>query len=165
MMKIAGTAMIAISILMFGFFRYERYKTRPKDLEFFIKLLYAYRLELKWSKKSFDEIVSSFKYKGYDQYISEAVGMLNHKTKLEAYIEENSKFVNMSFTADDTAVLKYFFSESGKGNLISEINLCDKTIEILEAKKQEAEANFKRQGPLALKLGIVCGAWLIIMLM
>lgn len=165
MMRIAGTAMIAISILLFGFFRYERYKTRPKDLDFFIKLFYAYRLELKWSVKPFEEITACFKYKGYDKYLNQALSMLNSCTKLGAYIENNTEFLKMSFSEDDISVLKYFFSESGKGNLISEINLCEKTIEILEAKKQEAEAEFKKQGPLALKLGIVCGAWLIIMLL
>lgn len=157
--------MIAISVLLQSFLRYEKYRTRPRDLDLFIKLLGAYKLELKWSRKAFDDIVRDFHYKGYDQYLKEVVSMLDKSPKIKAYIEENSRFSSMNFTSDDVAVLKYFFSESGKGSLLSEISLCEKTLETLEAKKLEAEADFKRQGPLALKLGIVGGVWLIIMLL
>lgn len=45
------------------------------------------------------------------------------------------------------------------------MTLCEKTLETLEAKNQEAVAEFKKQGPLSLKLGAVCGAWLAIMLL
>ena len=165
MMRIAGTAMIAVSILLIGFVRYEKYKSRPLDLELFIKLISAYRLELKWSRKSFDEIAGSFHYKGYDSYLNEAVSMIGVKSKSEASMDDNSKFALMNLSDDDAAVLRYFFSESGKGSLLSEVTLCEKTLETLEAKKQEAVAEFKKQGPLSLKLGAVCGAWLAIMLL
>ena len=106
--------MIAVSILLIGFVRYEKYKSRPLDLDLFIKLISAYRLELKWSRKSFDEIAGSFHCKGYDLYLKEAVSMIDVRSKLDAYMDDNSKFALMNFTDDDKAVLRYFFSESGK---------------------------------------------------
>ena len=157
--------MIAISVSLIGFLRYEKYKTRPENLDFFIKLLSAYRLELKWSRKSLDDIVKNFHYKGYESYLKEIVSMLDKKTKLEAYAEENSYFEKMYLTQEDRSVLKYFFSECGKGSMFSELNLCEKTLETLEAKKQEAAAEFKKQGTLSLKLGVLCGVWLAIMLL
>ena len=157
--------MIAVSILLIGFVRYEKYKSRLLELDLFIKLISAYRLELKWSRKSFDEIAGGFHCKGYDLYLKEAVSMIDVRSKLDAYMDDNSKFALMNFTDDDKAVLRYFFSESGKGSLLSEVTLCEKTLETLEAKKQEAMAEFKKQGPLSLKLGAICGAWLAIMLL
>ena len=91
--------------------------------------------------------------------------MIDVRSKLDAYMDDNSKFALMNFTDDDKAVLRYFFSESGKGSLLSGATLCEKTLETLEAKKQEAMAEFKKQGPLSLKLGAICGAWLAIMLL
>lgn len=165
MMKIAGTVMIAISTLLFGYLRYEKYKSRPKDIELFITILSAYRLELKWSKKSFDEIVKDFHCKGYDPYLRETSILLGSGSRVNAYIDENKYFSSMNLSSDDTDIIRYFLSESGKGSLMSEMSLCEKALNTLEVKKQEAEAEFRKQGPLVLKLGAVCGAWIIIMLL
>lgn len=157
--------MISISALLFGYLRYEKYKSRPKDIELFIDLLCAYKLELKWSKKSFDEIVKGFRRKDYDPYLKEASVLSDTGSRVSAYIDDNKYFSSMCLSSDDTDIIRYFLSESGKGSLMSEVSLCEKALNTLQVKKQEAEAEFKKQGPLVLKLGAVCGAWMIIMLL
>lgn len=164
MMKIAGTAMLTVSILLLGIKIYEKYKIRPKALNFFIELLTIYKFELKWSRKTIREIISNYQDASFKDYKSEVISLLNEQSLVNAFIENNNKFSALYLNESDELILRNFFIETGKGGLIAETALCDKTIDILTESKENAALNFKKLGPLTIKLSIICGIWLIIML-
>ncbi len=157
--------MIAISAFVFGLMRYEKYKRRPRDIEFFIKLLSAYSAELKWSRKTLDEIISSCVFPDYEQYVDTVKALIcAGDSRKDAFTVKNSEYDAMSLTDDDRAVLNCFFAESGRGGLVSEQTLCNRTLDALENAMQNARDELKRHGVLSLKLGAVCGVWIMIML-
>ena len=156
--------MTMISALLFGYSRYNAYKSRPKELNMFISLISAYKLELQWRKKTLSELIDGGLHLGYPEYIDDARRLLAVKSPREAFIECNPHYSKLHLNADDTAVLGYFFEESGKCGLMQEIALCDKTLVVLKARMDDADAERKRLAPLALKLAVLCGIWMIILI-
>ena len=156
--------MIAISIFSAGLTRFFRLKKRPAQLSEFITFFEAYLLELNWSRKSVSEITYNFKDGEFAQYINTAKQLSDSYSPAQAYTDMNSYFEHMQLNSDDRAIIRYFFVESGQGSLAGEKSLCEKTLETLKIRLQEAESDYKRQGMLSLKLGILCGIWLIVML-
>lgn len=165
MMKIIGAAMMLISSVLFGYSRYKTYKSRPKELEIFIRLISAYRLGLNWNKRSLAELLSERPNYGFENYFERARELVTSSTYAEAFIEKNSEFGKMHLTNDDTKILKYFFEESGNGGLVQETSLCDKTVAALTSRKTEAEAESKKLAPLALKLAVLFGVCLLILVL
>lgn len=164
MMKIIGVAIVSVSVLLFGFTYFLKYKQRPEQLELFLNIISIYNSELKWSQKSLFEILSDFKSDKYSDYVTEVKTLYSTGHALsEAFIDNNSVFSGFVLNNHDISVLKYFFEECGKNNLLGEISLCEKTIETLSKRKNDALEEYKKLGPLSLKLSFACGIWAAIM--
>lgn len=164
MMKILGTAMIAISSMLVALTYYNKYKTRPNSLEWFIKLITHYKFELKWRRNSLIQLVLDYANDEYSEYVSEIKYSASDDSLTERFIDNNSKFESLKLSKEDVIILRNFLNESGKSSLESELSLCDKTLSALEIQKNNATSDFNKMGSLALKLGVICTIWIIIML-
>ncbi len=161
MMKIVGIAMIAISTIVVGFIYYDKYKRRVDSLHKFVKLLSCYKFELKWSRKDIKDVLKIFKD---DKYIDEVKTLIYECDLCESFIKKNQLFKYLELNKEDENIIVNFLTDTGKGNFETEYALCCKTLECLEKRQEEAAAQFKKLGPLYLKLGIVCAVGLFIML-
>ena len=164
MMKMIGIAMIAISCTLIGILYYLNIKARPNELNFFISLLSEYHNQLKWQQKSLEEIVSNFKYNGFENYLITVNKLIKEEGICDSFITKNDLFTAFHLTTDDKKILMAFFEQTGFSGLDTELNLVSKTLSALESLKEEAMAKFKRLGPFSIKLSIVCGIWIIILL-
>ncbi len=164
MMKIIGTAIIAISVFLIGLSYYLKYKKRPQVLEMFIELLIAYQTELKWSQKSIVEVIETFDSSRCVEYISKVKCLAKNMSIEQAFVDNNSEFDILLLGDNDRLIIKHFFKECGKLSLKSEIDLCDRTINALTAQKNNASLESEKFGTLSLKLGAICGVWVAIMM-
>lgn len=164
MIKTIGIVILMISVMLYAMTYYRKYKMRPRDIGFFIELITAYYTELSWSRKSMGEVLSGFDYVNYDKYISETKILLSTNSYYDSFIEKNCLYPDFCIDNDDKAVIEYFFSEIGKYGFKKEIELCKKTIDSLANRKIDAESEFKKHGPLSLKLGAALGVWIAILL-
>lgn len=163
-MKIVGTVMMGISIFLFGLLNYEKLKRRVDSIKWFLNFLSSYKFELKWSKKSIPELLKRYDKEKSNEYIKETLLNLSTHNLLEAFIDNNTRFKDLKLNDDEINALRYFFSESGKNNLETEVSLCEKTISYFESRAKDADYELKKTGPLSVKLGVICGAWILILL-
>lgn len=163
MNKVLGTAILMISIILFGLSYYKKYKVRPQSLEMYIELLSCYLLELKWKRKSFTEVVKQNSTS--NKYLAEFAALLNFHSLTESAMLFNKEFENLFLTKSDIEIIKNFITNTGKSNLGAEIILCNKTIELLNINKEEAINSMKKTGPLSLKISIILGFAIAIVLL
>ncbi len=163
MKKILGIVILMISSILFGLTYYKKYKKRPESIEMYINLLNCYLLELKWKRKSFIEVVKQ--NRDMNEYINTFASLVDFHTIAESAITHNDKFVNLYLSSSDIEILNNFFKNTGKGNLESEITLCQNTIELLKVNKEDADISKKKMGPLSLKISVILGLWIAIILL
>lgn len=160
MMKIVGIVILTISSVLLGFSCYKKYKIRPESLEMYINLLNKYLVELKWKRKSFVEVLKDCD--GCDYIKTFRTLSVFHPLE-DSAINKNIQFNDLFLNEKDKLIIKCFFKESGKGNLENEITLCNNTLEYLKKQKEDADLNFKKMGPLSIKLSVIIAIWIAIM--
>lgn len=164
MMKIIGIVIIAISVILYSISYYKNYKARPCDIGFFINLIKAYNTELFRTRKSMIEILSSINCKNYKVYIDEVNSLIANNTYYNAFIHENRYYNCMALNNEDKVIIEHFFSELGRSGIKKEIELCSNTLDALIERKKYADSEFKKIGPLSIKLGVALSIWVAILL-
>lgn len=163
MNKTLGIVTLMISSILFGLSYYKKYKKRPESLDMYIDLLNCYLLELKWKRKSFAEVIKQ--KSELNNYLSTFASLINIHSLTESAIVLNNEFDNLFLLSSDVEILKNFFNNTGKGNLESEILLCQNTIDLLKVNKEEANNSMKKMGPLSLKISVILGLWIAVILL
>ncbi len=164
MMKIVGIVIITISIVLIGIIQYIKLKSRPMELDLYIKILTEYCNELKWNQKSLKEVILDFKAVDFNEYINETIRLLHEKDYLDSLFDSNEKYRYFHLNPEDESVLRNFCFQSGNYGIENEIKLCEKTIKTLEYYKTEAETKFKKLGLFSVKIALICGIWAFILL-
>jgi len=159
MMKIIGIATMMISSILFGLSFYKNYKVRPTSLEMYIKLISKYLFEMKWKRKTFADALKEF---DKSKYINMFNSLLLCNSLEDSGIYKNDEFQHLFLNKKDKDIISSFLKQTGKGNVENEISLCNSTIELLKSQKEEADINYKKMGPLMLKLSIIIAVWLAI---
>lgn len=162
-MKIIGIALIAISIICFGFIKTNASKKRPSELDLFIDILSVYKSNLVWEHKSISQVLSEFQSEKYNQYL-ESVRINMQSNDFYGAFLSNEEFKKFHLIDSDIKVLGNFFNNLGKYGIDEEIRLCEKSLDFLLIQKNQAEQERERQGKLYFKLGLLFALWVIILL-
>jgi len=160
MMKIIGIVIMTISTILFGLSFYKKYKLRPESIDLFINLISKYLLELKWKRKSFLEVLKEC---DENSYLINFKSLSAFNTLEDSAIYKNNDFDNLYLNDKDVLVIKTFLKDTGKSGFDNEVLLCTNTIDQLKKQKEEAEINYKKMGPLSIKLSVIIAIWIAIM--
>lgn len=165
MVKIVGAVIIIVSASMYGVIRYENYRIRPRALGFFIGLLQSYQMELEWNRRSIPEMMRQYSDQRFSEYISAVKINLASMPLKDAFIDKNDQLKSIHLKDEDISILRGFFTQSGAAGVDNEAALCKTTLNALSLQQQNAQEELKKQGPFVLKMAVICGVWIVVMLL
>ena len=160
--------MIVISCSLGGMAISLKYKKRVESLEFYIRFIRMYQEQVRWRQLSISEALytlSKSKSITKTDYIQQVYQLYEQNPDFEnALLTPIKEYSAISLEKADIQILSEFCQSIGKNDMAGELHLCDESISRLDDCRLKAIEIYKKNGSLALKIGILVGVWIGIIL-
>lgn len=167
MMKIIGIVMIVTSCSLAGMGISLKYKRRVESLEFYIRFIRMYQEQVRWRQLSILEALETLsKSRSITKtdYIKHVYELYKQSADFQYALLTPIKDSDISLEKPDEQILSEFAQAIGKNDMAGELHLCDECISRLDECRLKAAEIYKKNGSLALKIGILIGVWIGIIL-
>lgn len=160
--------LFGIAVVAFGTFCGYVFTKKYRRRKLFFSQLYEFNerfiSEISYYRRPLMEFSSKYTYKGEFQDFLEIV--FGNMDKSPVFIAENlNKDVFYFLTKEEIGVLEDYFQMIGKGDSASQKAYFTSIKDTLSKLKTQAVAENKRYGDLYVKLGFLCGLFILILML
>ena len=156
-----GLAIIAFTTFV-GYLLTKKYRKRKIFFTQFYDFNHRFLNEIAYFKRPVGEFISKYTYKGeFDELLKKYTKNIS----TPFFMENLLKTDDFSFlTSDEKRIVIDYFLTLGKGNTTTQTAYYNGVKESLNSLKIQSEKENKRYGDLFIKLGFLCGLFILILI-